>query len=42
VLLGTPFGEHNWKLREHIMNLIGTHWELERERRENVLGTKEK
>jgi len=32
-----PWGTH-WKPREHIKNLMGTHWKLER----NMLGTKEK
>jgi len=30
--------ETHWEPREHIRNLMGTHWELER----NMLGTKEK
>ncbi len=33
----TPWGTH-WEPREHIGNLMGTHWELEG----NMLGTKEK
>jgi len=32
-----PWGTH-WEPREHIENLMGTHWKLER----NMLGTKEK
>jgi hypothetical protein len=31
------YWEHPWELREHIGNLMGTHWELE----VNMLGTKE-
>jgi hypothetical protein len=31
-------GAEFWGHREHIQNLLGTHWELER----NMLGTKEK
>jgi len=37
VLLGTPLGEHIGNLK-NIGNLLGTHWELER----NMLGRKEK
>jgi hypothetical protein len=35
---GLMVGAEIWSHREHIGNLIGTHWELER----NMLGTKEK
>jgi len=37
VILGTSWGTH-WEPREHIENLMGTHWELEW----NILGTNEK
>jgi hypothetical protein len=36
--IGNTFGEQIANLREHIENLMGTHWKVER----NMLGTKEK
>ncbi len=38
MLLGTHTWGTHWEPREHIENLMGTHWKLER----NMLGTKEK